>query len=80
MEACAVVAATTAVPALASGQFWPSPLPGMCTSGAAPRRGGRVGIVLFVPISVLSAMVVRVISRVLGLFSCRVYVRFGTNV
>ncbi len=32
---------------LASSQFLPSPAPGMCTSGAAPGRGGRGGIVLF---------------------------------
>jgi hypothetical protein len=74
-----VVSATTAVSALVSGQFLPSPLPGVCTSGAAPGRGGRVGMVLFGPISVSSAMVVRVILRELSLFSCRVYVKSGTN-
>ena len=79
MGACGVVYAKTAVPALASGQFWPSPLPGVCTSGAAPGRGGRVGMVLFGPISMSSAMVVRVILRALGLFSCRVNVKSGTN-
>jgi hypothetical protein len=36
-------------------------------------------MVLFGKISVTSAMVVRVILRVLDLFSCRVYVKSGTN-
>jgi hypothetical protein len=35
--------------------------------------------VLLGPISMTSAMVVRVISRVLGLFSCKVYVKSGMN-
>jgi hypothetical protein len=68
-----------AIPGLASGQFLPSPAPKMCTSGAAPGRGGRGGMVLFGVISITLAMVVRVILRVLGLFSCRVYVKSGMN-
>ncbi len=48
-------------------------------SEAALGRSGRGGMVWFGPISVLSAMVVRVILRALGLFSCRDYVKSGTN-
>jgi len=44
---CKVAATTTAIPALASDQVWPSPARGMCTSGEAPGSGGRVGMVSF---------------------------------
>ena len=77
---CGVVATAMAIPALPSGQIWPSPARGMCTSGATPRRGGRAGMVSFGAISVVSAMVVRVIWRVARLTCCRVYVKSGTNV
>ena len=50
------MAAATSVPALASGQFWPSPARGMCTSGAAPGRGKRVGMVDFGAISSASSL------------------------
>jgi hypothetical protein len=78
-QGCGVAATAAAILALTSNQFLPSPAPRMCTSGAAPGRGGRVGMVLFRPNSVTLAMVVRVILKVLGLFSCRVYVQSGTN-
>jgi hypothetical protein len=52
----------------------------MCTSGAAPGRGGRGGMVSFIAISVMSAMVVRVFWRVREHFCCRVYVKSDTNV
>ena len=77
---CGVSACATAVPALPSGQIWPSPERGACTSGATPGRGGRAGMVSFGAISVVSAMVVRVIWRVARLTCCRVYVKSGTNV
>ena len=55
---CGVSACATAVPALPSGQIWPSPARGACTSGATPGRVGRAGMVSFGAISVMSAMVV----------------------
>ncbi len=60
-QRCRVATAAMANPVLARGQFLPSSVPGMCTSGAALGRGGRGGMVLFGAISVISAMVVRVI-------------------
>jgi hypothetical protein len=65
--------AMTSVLALASGQFWPSPVPGMCTSGAAPGRGGNLGMVLFKAISISFTMVVSQLSF-------RVYIKSDTNV
>jgi hypothetical protein len=76
---CGVTTTATAIPALADGQFWPSPLPGACTTGATCGRGGRAGIPLFNTISIVSVMV-------LECFVCdersdlsRVYVKSGTN-
>ncbi len=40
-----VSACAAAVPVLPSGQTWPSPATGSCTSGATPRNGGREGMV-----------------------------------
>ena len=40
-----VVVASTSVPMLASGQYWPSPMCGSCTSESAPGRGRRAGMV-----------------------------------
>ena len=42
-----VVVASTSVPMpmLASGQYWPSPMRGSCTSESAPGRGRRAGMV-----------------------------------
>jgi hypothetical protein len=54
---CGVAATATAIPALASGQFWPTPSPGACTTGAMGRRGGRAGMPSFGAISIASAMV-----------------------
>jgi len=51
----------------------------MYTSGAAPGRGGRAGMVLFGVISVASAMVVRVLWRVARQICCRVYVKYDTE-
>ncbi len=48
---CGVAATTTAIPALASGQFWPTPSPGACTTGAMCGRGGRAGMPSFGAIS-----------------------------
>ncbi len=39
---CRVATAGTTIPVLASGQFWPSPSPGACTTGATLQLGGRV--------------------------------------
>ncbi len=77
---CGVAITATAIPVLMSGQFLPSPVPGMCTSGAALGRGERAGIVSFGAISVMSAMVVSVFWRVRECVCCRVYMKFGTNV
>ncbi len=52
----------------------------MCMSGAAPGRGGRVGMVSIGAISITSVMVVRVIWRVRECFCCRVYMKSGRNV
>ncbi len=76
---CGVATAATAVSALPSGQIWSSPTRGACTSGATPGRGGRLGMVSFVAISFVSAMVVRVIWRVARRIFCRVYVTYGTE-
>ncbi len=65
---------------LTSIQFLPLPVPRMCTSRAAPGRGGREGMVSFGLISITSAMVVRVIWRVREHFCFRVYVKTGLNV
>jgi hypothetical protein len=54
---CGVAATATAIPALASGQFWPTPSPGACTTGATRGRGGRAGMPSFGAISIASAMV-----------------------
>ena len=54
---CGVATAGTAIPALASGQFWPSPSPGACTTGAMRRVGGRACMPLFAAISIALAMV-----------------------
>jgi hypothetical protein len=54
---CGVAATATAIPALASGQFWPTPSPGACTTGATRGRGGRAGMLSFGAISIASAMV-----------------------
>jgi hypothetical protein len=43
---CGVVATATAVPVIPSGQNWPSPARGACTSATTPRRVGRAGMVL----------------------------------
>ena len=69
---CGVVAAATAVPGLPSGKIWPSPARGACTSGTTTRRGERAGMVLFVIIPVVSAMVVRVSWWVSSPERCRV--------
>ena len=76
---CGVSACATAVPALPSSQIWPSLARGACTSGATHGWGGMLGMVLFVVISSISAMVVRVIWRVARRISCRVYVKYGTE-
>ena len=47
----------TAIPVLVSGKFWPSPLPGACTTGAMHWRGGRAGMPSFDVISIALAMV-----------------------
>ena len=80
MGGCGIVATATAVPVIPSGQNWPSPTGGACTSVTTPGRGGRAGMVLLVMIFVVSAMVVRVIWWVSGWERCRVYVTYGTNV
>jgi hypothetical protein len=49
---CGVAATATAIPALASGQFWPTPSPGACTYGATRGRGGRAGMPSFGAISI----------------------------
>ena len=55
---CGVATAGTAIPALAaSGQFWPSPSPDACTTGATRRVGGRACMPSFGAISIASAMV-----------------------
>jgi hypothetical protein len=74
-----VEATATAIPVLADGLFWPSPSPGACTTEATLGRGGREGMPLFDAISISSAMVFSVVVRVMGPFSCRVYVKSGTN-
>ncbi len=74
-----VEATAAAIPALADGLFWPSPSPGTCTNGARLGRGGREGMPLFDAISISSAMVFSVVVRVMGRFSCRVYLKSGTN-
>ena len=48
-------------------------------SGATPGRGGMLGMVLFAVISLISAMVVRVIWRVARRICCRIYVKYGTQ-
>ncbi len=55
-------------------------MPGMCTNGAASGKGERGGMVSFGAISVMFALVVRVIWRVRKCFCCRVYVKSGMNV
>jgi hypothetical protein len=77
---CGIVATATAVPVIPSGQNWPSPMCGACTSATTPRRGGRAGMVLLAMIFFVFAMVVRVIWWVSGWERCRVYVTYGTNV
>jgi hypothetical protein len=69
-----------AIPALADGQFLPSPLPGSCTAGATCGRGGGAGIPLFDVISTALVMVFEcfVCDERSGL--CRDYVKSGTNV
>jgi hypothetical protein len=42
---------------LVSGQFWPSPSPGVCTTGAMRWRGGRAGMPSFGVISITPSMV-----------------------
>ncbi len=54
---CRVTTAATAIPALADGQFWPSPFSGACRTGAMCERGGRAGMPLFDAISIASVMV-----------------------
>jgi hypothetical protein len=54
---CGVTTSATAIPALADGQFWPSPSPGACRTGATRGRGGRAGMPSFGTISIASAMV-----------------------
>jgi hypothetical protein len=51
------VEAPIADTSLADGLFWPSPLSGVCTTGATRWRGGRAGIPLFFVVSIASAMV-----------------------
>ena len=51
---CGVAATATAIPALASGQFWPTPSPGACTYGGTRGRGGRAGMPSFGAISIAS--------------------------
>jgi hypothetical protein len=58
-----VVAASTN-PSVADGQFWPSPAPGTCTSGATPERGGRAGMPSFGTISIASSMVAECVFMV----------------
>ena len=48
-------------------------------SGVTPRKGRMLGIVLFEVISLISAMVVRVIGRVARRICCRIYVKYGTE-
>jgi hypothetical protein len=78
-QGCRVATTATAVSALPSGQIRPSPAHGACTSGATPGRGARLGMVSFVAISSVSAMIVRVIWRVARWIFCRVYVTYGTE-
>jgi hypothetical protein len=51
----------------------------MCMSGAAPGRGEWGGMVSYGAISIMSAMVMRVLWRVREHFCCRVYVKCGMN-
>jgi hypothetical protein len=51
------VVAVLADPSVADGQFWPTPSPGACTTGATRGRGGRAGMPSFGAISIASAMV-----------------------
>jgi hypothetical protein len=66
-----------AIPALADGQFWPSPSPGTCRTGATRGRGGRAGMPLFDAISIALVMVLEcfVCDERSGL--SRVYVKSG---
>jgi hypothetical protein len=70
----------TAIPDLADGQFWPSHLPGACTTGATCGKGERAGMPSFDMISIASVMVLDcfVCDERLGM--CRVYVKSCTNV
>jgi hypothetical protein len=78
-QGCGVTTVVLDSPALADGQFGPSPSPGACTTGATRGRGGRARMPLFDAISIPSVMV-------LDCFVCdersglsRVYVKSGTN-
>ena len=51
-----VVEAPIADTSLADGLFWPSPLSGICTTGATRWRGGRAGIPLFLVVSIASVL------------------------
>ncbi len=48
-----------------------------CSSGATLERGRRVRMMSFGAISVVSSMVLSVVVRVIGRFSCKVYVKSG---
>jgi len=48
-------------------------------SRATPGRGGMLGMVLFVVISLIFAMVMRVIWRVARQICCRIFVKYGTE-
>jgi hypothetical protein len=69
-----------AIPALADGQFWPSSLPGACTTGVTGGRGRKAGMSLFDMISIASVMVLECFVCYKRLLLCRVYVKSSTNV
>ncbi len=79
-QGCRVVAAATADPSLADSQFWPSLLPGLCTTGAMHGRGGRAGMPPFDTISIALVMVLECFVCDVRLGLCRVYVKYGMNV
>ena len=65
---------------LADGLFWPSPLSGICTTGATDWRGERAGISLLLTVSIASAMVGGCVFCDGRLYLRRVYGKYGTAI
>jgi hypothetical protein len=61
-----------AIPALADGQFWPSPLPSICMTGGTHGREGSAAMPSFDVISITSVMVLECFVCDEWLGSCRV--------